>query len=582
MHAMALLLVGTFLIGIAASTVNHVNTCKLDELVDEKLHLVQIKTVEHKKGKIILTGLRIDDEINPRILIKLHDTCHWIWTPNQLVQLNARVLTPNQERVPGGFNYRKYLASKNIQLLSYPTCDQLVLLKDTPAYFSTFARSIQHTLMQRIDKVFAHRSSKGLVKGILLGHKEDMEREERELYSLAGVGHVFAVSGMHVGMVYLLCWPFLFFRSRSVLAKITIPIMVLILVWLFVIASGMTPSAVRAGTMISLYELGKMLHRKIDKWNILSVTAIFAAIWNPQIILDIGFQFSYLALIGIFFFFSKFRKIISSKLLLLSWISDMVALSFSAQLTLLPLSLYYFGSFSPYFWLSSLIAMLVVQINFIFSFLILIIWESSFLAEFLLSLIDQLFICLADCVELIMTFPGATWHWKPSMIEMIFSYQILISLGVFMVTFKRWKWLLLLSVAIAASICAATVMESTAEPHDFVLYESDKVHVQINSGAKSERLAADELLFNGQIVQIGNKKVLKWRDDFVFNSVAIEVLVIDQPFFHSKHLDEINGLTNVIVTSKVKWGSINFIKSWCKRKSINFHHLSKGMAKLQL
>ena len=559
-----------------------------DRIFDNELQIneevvVHIEEIKEKKEYKYLTGSLLFENVNARLLIRLPDSCNLNIGVGSVVKVNSKIWQPGQARTPNGFDYRQYLRTKNIELVNYSRCWEVEILEKRNSYLSSLSNTLNSILLNKIDEIFKGIQSIALVKGILLGCKDDMETSQKELFSLAGVGHVFAVSGMHVGMVYLLCWPLLLLRHRNRYVALLLPLVVLVVVWLFVMASGMTPSAMRAGTMISFYELGKLLNRKVDKWNILSVAALISVCLDPHIIKDIGFQFSYLALGGIFFFYARLSQSVKFKNRILNLVSNMVILSISAQLALLPLSLFYFGSFSPYFWLSSLVAMLIVQLNFILSFFAILISYFGFSTDLLIFVIDMFFGFLSDSVQLIMTLPWSAISWKPDLFKMLFGYQLIGGLAILMVAQNRYRALSFIFISLVLSIGSKVVMDEVLVPaKQLIIFHDEAIKYTFANAHTINEATATSKTFDDGLLCAGNNSYQVWNDNANLNKVIADVVILDDDDLNLARLMANENLSRVIVTQNLSWRKRNKIKNWCASTSIPYTNLSHGFLTIDL
>ncbi len=565
----------------------HYSTSTDAEVQCEKLDLmnavpVLIQNVQKKKNKYLLTGVLNVAEVQAQILIHLKDTCEILPGPGSIISLSSVIVEPDRARVPGGFDYRKYLLNKNIQFVSYPRCHNVVLEYEKDNWIRGIGFKLNAVLLDKIDSIFSGSQSKAVVKGILLGFKDDMESSDRQMYSSAGIGHVFAVSGMHVGMVYLFCWPLLFFRSCGPACRIIMPIVLMVAVWLFILASGSTPSAIRAGLMITLYELGRIQYRQVDKWNILAFTAFLAICFNAHVIFEIGFQFSYLALIGIITFYPIASNWFKSKNILLRWAYSTIVLSVSAQLTLLPLSLYYFGNMSPYFWLSSLVAMFVVQVNFVLSGVSLMLPDVSILTMLTVDIINYLFTFLNDFIKVVMTFPYASVFWKPSSEQLYLGYFLLIGCVVLRVSKLHVKVIKTFLVALLVFFGVVQWLECGRESTELLVFANPQLSLQLKTGKIRQDIQCDHLNNAGFRNFIGNISVSIVDASSKACQRDAELLLIKEEPQSFDFLSELRSLNHVILCGRMNWRKLKYIKDWCAKNQIRFSDTRRGYVKIKL
>ncbi len=196
---------------------------------------------------------------------------------------------------------------------------------------------------------------------LVLGKRDLISEEVKSAYTDTGAIHVLAVSGLHVGIVYLLLYTLLarvlrLNRTRG--GRTLVAALSVVAVWAFALVSGLSPSVQRAALMFSVLALGGILRRKTYIFNTLSVAA-FGMLWlNPATFFQVGFQLSFTAIIGIVLFTSYLTRLLyfKSKLLRSAW--SAMAASTGAQLGTMPLSLYNFQQFPLYFLLSGTVVIL--------------------------------------------------------------------------------------------------------------------------------------------------------------------------------------------------------------------------------
>jgi competence protein ComEC len=195
-------------------------------------------------------------------------------------------------------------------------------------------------------KQYAHLGIEDQAYAVLaamtLGDKSEIDKETKNVYSVTGASHVLAVSGLHLGIIYVIL-TFLFGRRRWLLGQIVI----MFLIWFYAALTGLSPSVVRAATMLTLYSIGSLAGEDKLSINTLCVAAFFMLLVKPMYLWDISFQMSFIAMAGISLFYLPFYKLIpqiNNKVLNFIW--GMFCVSLAAQMFTFPLIAYYFGRFS--------------------------------------------------------------------------------------------------------------------------------------------------------------------------------------------------------------------------------------------
>jgi len=260
---------------------------------------------------------------------------------------------------PYEFDYRQYLANKHIyhQLAPKPT---RWYATGNNAQNTPFAwlYAIRNQALTILKNRITDPALNGVASAILLGYKNNLDNETRQRYTLTGSMHVLAVSGMHVGLLCFMLWGLL--QPLKVMNKLWLRlVLLLIVVWFYALITGMSASVLRAALMFSLYAIGETIKRKPDSLNIVAASALMLLLWEPMQILDVGFQLSYLAVLGIIFFYNPLRNLWAIKQNAPRFLWEGTCISVAAQLATLPLVLYYFHQLPLYALLANA-AMLVL------------------------------------------------------------------------------------------------------------------------------------------------------------------------------------------------------------------------------
>ena len=259
---------------------------------------------------------------------------------------------------PNAFNFKDYLHYQNIHYqLFLKENEWKVSTKTGGSPLFNFAFQQRKKFLEILKKYLPDSESFSVGSALILGYKDEMDDEVRDAYAKTGAMHVLAVSGLHVGLIFLIIG-FIFdnivrFKSKKI--KYLRGTICLLGIWIFALLTGMSPSVLRASTMFSIIIFGNMTDRFGGIYNSLAVSAFVLLFWNPLYIMSVGFQLSYLAVTGIVYFQPKIYTwyICENKYTDFFW--QLCSVSIAAQFATLPLSLYYFHQFPIYFWLSGLI-----------------------------------------------------------------------------------------------------------------------------------------------------------------------------------------------------------------------------------
>ena len=298
---------------------------------------------------------------------------------------------------PEEFDYKQYMAVQGIHYQVYIDKNSWQKLQ-TGDRLSVIALSnrLRLHLLNRLKEAGIGEEEYGIASALLLGYKDYLTPEVKARFSSSGATHILAVSGLHVGIIYLILHYLLIFLERHKHGK-TIKILI-ILVGLtgYAFLTGLSPSVSRATLMFSVIAIGQILSRYSSIYNSLAFSAFVLLVINPLLLFSLSFQLSYLAVYSIVFFQPKFYKLIQLPLVpdkLWQWFT--VALA--AQVGIAPVIIHHFHLFSNLFWLTNFIAIPAAAIviftgmlYFIISPVLPILGEGlGKVLSFILSLLNQ-------------------------------------------------------------------------------------------------------------------------------------------------------------------------------------------------
>lgn len=265
---------------------------------------------------------------------------------------------PERPANPGQFDLKKYLEVKNIYYTIHPKKDEWRLTGiNRGNIFFRKTYELRDNCLVIINRSIEPQREKSVLSALILGNREHLDYDVIQSYTSAGVIHILAVSGLHVGLIYLLLNSIFNFIDRMNKWKIIrVPLMVLI-IWGVAVITGSSGSVVRAAMMITLIIIGQNLRWRIHTVNIIAASAfIILLLYGPLIIFDVGFQLSVCAILSISLLAKPIFALveINNKFLVYAW--QITAVSFAATIGTVPLTLFYFHQFPLYFALANIIA----------------------------------------------------------------------------------------------------------------------------------------------------------------------------------------------------------------------------------
>ena len=296
-----------------------------------------------------------------------------------LIKGNLNVLEPPKN--PKEFDYKKYLENYSIYQQGYLASDDWRLLDSKSKGLDVFANDARQFLLSSLKLNGIEGDQYAIASALILGSKDELDFEVKQAYAAAGAMHVLAVSGLHVGIIFLILNTLLTILDTSKKGRIVKAIILLISLWIYAMITGLSPSVLRAATMFSFVIMGTVLNRKSSIYNTLAASAFFLLIINPNLLFEVGFQLSYIAVLGIVYLQPIIYKRIYTRWWLLDKVWAITAVSIAAQIATLPLTLFYFNQFPVYFMLSNLLVIPSAVVILILGILLFITSPIPFISE---------------------------------------------------------------------------------------------------------------------------------------------------------------------------------------------------------
>ena len=311
---------------------------------------------------------------------------------------------------PGAFNYKQYCAFQQIFQQAFLKKNDWILLKGkNKSAFYVLVFKTRDYVLNTLEKYIPREQEAALAKALLIGYRNDLDKDLVQAYSNTGVVHLIAISGMHLALIYVsLLWFFarIPFIKKS---KITKLILVLFCLWFFAFLTGASASVLRSAVMFTFIAIGTSLNSRNSIYNSLAVSALVLLCYDPFMLWDVGFQLSYLAVLGIVICQKYIYNWFYFKNKLVNEIWELTSISLAAQVFTLPVCIYYFHQFPLLFLLSNIIAIPLSTLV-LFGCIALVVISPISLAAIYLGKVIWAFIWVLDLSILaINSIPFSLW-----------------------------------------------------------------------------------------------------------------------------------------------------------------------------
>ncbi|MEW6096220.1 MAG: DNA internalization-related competence protein ComEC/Rec2 [bacterium] len=310
-----------------------------------------VEISENKISLIIHADKVIDNKIvqkvNELVLVNIKNNCIALesFKYGDRIKVIGKLKMPSGMRNPGGFDYQKYLARKKVFTIIWIQDKRKIVKLGSGEFNPIFmvAYKIRDKVSNIISNTLSDKSfaSASFLEGILLGKRSMLPEEVKGWFEDTGTIHILAISGLNVGLIGLIF--FFIFHKLVRLPQKTSSVLTLLVLIIFAIMTGATPSVVRATIMAATIIAGMVIERDTDIYNNLALAALIILLQNPLALFDIGFQLSFVTVFSLIYF----TPFIEPKLWFFpKYLATLVATSIAVQIGISPILIFYFNKLS--------------------------------------------------------------------------------------------------------------------------------------------------------------------------------------------------------------------------------------------
>lgn len=361
------------------------------------------------------------------------------------IVFTADALPYDEPKNPNQFNYKAYQNIHHIYQKAYVA----------PGQWHIARRGGGNKLLSNIYRLRAYflllimQSVNGpdelaVATAIMLGYRDYINDGVMQAYSGSGVLHVLSVSGLHVAVLYFVINFLLGWMDKRPRLKLVKCVLLIFIMLLYAGLTGLSAPVLRSVWMFSLVIIAGLLDRDVSIYNVLAVSCFILLLWDPYNLADVGFQLSYIAVVGIVYLYPHIYGLVKlprltfkgyfgfagravNYLLRFSW--GLISVSIAAQIATLPLSLYYFHTFPNYFLLSNLLVIPLSNAVLIAGMALFVVGWNHWLLWVAGSVFNHLLILLNGIVFGVGSMPfSLTRGLTISYFEMVMLYAVI---GVF-------------------------------------------------------------------------------------------------------------------------------------------------------
>ena len=546
-----------------------------------------------------INGLSIKGQL--LINIKL-DSSSITLPVDALIFANGKLQTIQKPLNPHQFNYSQYLELKQVYRQLYLDKNNIRIISTEPTSIYGFADQLrQHINTRLISSGFKDRTL-SIINALLLGQRQSIDKTIYNNYVNSGTIHILAVSGLHVG---ILLW-ILNFLFRPLLylkyGRIIRPILLITLLWLFAVIAGLSPSVTRAVTMFSVISIAMHLKRPANIYNTLAISAFIILLFKPAFLFEVGFQLSYLAVIGIVSIQPLVYKLWKPRLLLTDKLWQIFTVTLAAQIGVAPISLYYFHQFPGLFFVSNLVVIPFLGIILGFGLLVIVLALFNTLPDWMVTIYSTIIDGLNGFIAWVAQFEDFLFRDIPfTLLQVVLCYLIIISFVQYY-KFKSYRWLVVGLVGVISFQSQLFYPNHNNESENFIVFNKSRhtilglrqhSHLMVHHNLDSIKQQTDNVIRNYKVeeeidhIETGKlQSVYKIKKDklLVIDSLGIYenlsfrpdyILLRDSPRINLDRLIDSLAPIKIIADASNYKSYVQRWKATCLERKIPFHYTNE-------
>ena len=358
--------------------------------------------------------------------------------PGSWMLLNLQPMRIKSDGNPDAFDYAGYMEQRGIWFQCQLTSGNWKLLDGTftglpPPGFMDRISYVRYLIIRNLHTSGLDPPVQAFVGALILGFKDELDAELKANFTSIGVVHVLAVSGLHVAIIYVVLEKLFFLLIYLPFGKWIRFLLILLFLWFYVFLAGFSPSVLRAAFMFTLVLIARNINRDSSMYNIMAASAFIILVLNPEALFDLGFLFSYLAVLGIVMLQPWMLESLTFRY---SWINKLwasISLSLTAQLLVTPISIHYFHTFPVWFIPANLtIVPLVVAYTYPAA-LVMIIPQHGWIYEMLCKLLNAGYVLTVYLADLFDSLPySSISRLRLDIVQVMLLYVLIVVLLFFL------------------------------------------------------------------------------------------------------------------------------------------------------
>ena len=396
---------------------------------------------------------------------------------------------------PYAFDYRGYMERRGIRRQIYIPDDCWLQMSDRP---HPGLRIKAERTRERLISIYRENHLEGDVLEILsaltLGYKKSLDSDVKQVFANTGAMHVLAVSGLHVGIVFMAFNTIFSFLKRRRRTRIIFLAGALAVLWGYAFLTGLSPSVQRAALMFSFAQIGLVMRRPVNIYNTISASAVMLLVVDPRLLSDAGFQLSYAAVLAIVYFQPKISAVISSRNKIFNYFFGLLSVSVAAQIGTAAISCYYFRQFPVWFWITNIVVIPAAFFLILLGACILIFSPLPLVSGFLASIASWIVETVVQLLHWIECLPGAVYDgFAFNQYSLAFSIFAILAMILFMES-RNIRYAMAVLMSAGLFVFNASIMEWKGNHQStIIVYDLPEPMVHVIHGKMNYLFVPDSL-----------------------------------------------------------------------------------------
>lgn len=554
---------------------------------DEDYYVGYIMDIPSEKPRSVACNIRLKYPNDKKVIVYLQkDSITCLLAPGDEIIFRSKLQSFKNFGNPDDFDYERFMKIKGYSGTTYLSSSNWQETGKSVNNISTVSQKVRAKIISYYESFGLDSDTFAFITALTIGYKNFLTDELQESFRKSGTSHILAVSGLHVGIVFIIFYTiFSFLGKRGKMFQIR-QLLIILALWFYAFITGFSPSVLRAVIMLTVYCTGSLIQRKGFTYNTVAIAAFIILITFPYSLFDISFQMSFIAVLSILFFQPILDKFILPKNKVTKYIRNLFTVSLAAQLGIFPVVLYYFGTFPTYFFIANMLIVPLIGII-IYSVISVVVFKLLALSGLkIFSIIFVLFRWILNALvtvvfkisSIVENLPFAqVSDFYITTIQLFLVIALILSLTLFLVN-KQSKYLILTLLSLIFLLTTDTFSLLNEQPTQLVVYNKTG-ESEIGLFHKGKRYSLD-IPDNG-IVPYQNAVIIHLSDND-YNIIIedeyfpVDILILgNDKTFSISHLKTIFRPSIVVIENTISPFYRNRLIEECNNLNIKYHDVSQ-------